>query len=174
MPEEKSKKGKKDKQQMKTIVRVLGTDLDGDKDIFHALLKIKGVSHPFSNALCNSGKLDCRKKLGSLTEAEIANIESLIRDPSSIGIPVWMLNRRKNIEDGKDLHVSSSDVEVSTKFDIQRMVDKKTYKGVRHMFGLPVRGQRTRSSFRHGKAMGVVRKNAKVTAPAGGDKKDKK
>jgi small subunit ribosomal protein S13 len=164
MPKGKSKKPKKDKQQMKTIVRVLGTDLDGDKDVFHAILKIKGISHSFSNAICKSAKIDPKKKLGSFTESEIAELEKAIKGPLEMGVSTWLLNRRKNIEDGKNLHVSGADVEVSEKFDIQRMVDKKTYKGVRHMFGLPVRGQRTRSSFRRGKTVGVVRKSVRLAA----------
>ena len=171
MPEGKTKKHK-EKQQMRTIVRVLGTDLDGDKDVFHAILKIKGIGHSFSNAICKAANIDPKKKLGSFTDNEIAELEKAMREPKEIGISAWLLNRRKNIEDGKDVHVSSSDVDVSKKFDIQRMVDKKTYKGVRHMFGLPVRGQRTRSSFRKGKTMGVVRKSAR--AAAGGQKKEKK
>ena len=53
-------------------------------------------------------------------------------------------------------------LETAKKFDIQRMVDLKTYKGIRHMLGLPVRGQRTRSSFRKGRVVGVVRKAVKL------------
>lgn len=167
MSEGKSKKFK-DKQQMRSIVRVLGTDLDGDKDVFHAILRIKGVGHTFANALCKAANIDTNKKLGSFTESELNELEDVIKNPEKVGISEWLMNRRKNIENGKDLHVSGSDVVVSEKFDIQRMVDKKSYKGVRHMFGLPVRGQRTRSSFRRGKTVGVVRKGNKA---ASGQKK---
>jgi small subunit ribosomal protein S13 len=75
------------------------------------------------------------------------------------------------VESGIDMHMSGSDVDVTRKFDVQRMVDKKTYKGVRHMLGLPVRGQRTKSSFRKGRTVGVVRKAARLTA-GGGAKKE--
>ena len=61
---------------------------------------------------------------------------------------------------GKDAHLSGTDVKVAEKFDIKAMIDKKSYRGVRHMLGLPVRGQRTKSSFRKGKTVGVVRKKA--------------
>ena len=65
------------------------------------------------------------------------------------------------------MHVSSHDVDVTRKFDVQRMIDKKTYKGVRHMLGLPVRGQRTRSSFRRGRTVGVIRKSVRLAAGGG-------
>jgi ribosomal protein S13 len=45
---------------------------------------------------------------------------------------------------------------------------------MRHAFGLPVRGQRTRGNFRKGVAVGVMKKATKVAAAAGGDKKEKK
>jgi len=160
-------KGKNEVRRMRVIVRVLGTDLDGEKDIVHAILKIKGVSHSFANAICTAAKIDSHKKLGSFTESEIAELEKAIKDPLEVGVPVWIVNRRKDIEVGKDLHVSSSDVDVARKFDVQRMIDKKTYKGVRHMLGLPVRGQRTRSSFRHGRTVGVIRKSVRLTAGGG-------
>lgn len=157
----------KETRSMRVIVRVLGTDLDGEKAVAHAILRIKGVSYSFANALCKAAKIDPHKKLGSFVESEIAELEKAIKEPSDLGVPAWIENRRKDIESGKDLHVSGTDVDVAKKFDIQRMVDKKTYKGVRHMLGLPVRGQRTRSSFRHGRAVGVVRKAVRLAAGAG-------
>ncbi len=142
----------------RVLIRVLGTDLDGEKNVMQAILKIKGVSHSFAKAVCVAAKIDPKKKLGSFTESEISELEDALKDPVKIGVPRWILNRRMDIETGKDMHMTSSDVPVSRKFDIQRKIDKKTYKGVRHMLGLPVRGQRTKSSFRRGKTVGVVRK----------------
>jgi len=72
------------------------------------------------------------------------------------------VNRRKDLESGTDIHLSGQDVDIGRRFDIQRLVDAKTYKGVRHMLGLPVRGQRTRSSFRKGRVVGVVRKSVRI------------
>lgn len=169
--EKKGLKRTKEKHRMRMIVRVLGTDLDGEKDVAHAILKIKGVSHSFANAICKTAKIDPQKKLGSFTESEIAELEKAIKEPLEIGVASWLLNRRKDIESGRDSHVSGPDIDVTRKFDIQRLIDKKSYKGVRHMFGLPVRGQRTRSSFRRGKTVGVIRKSVRLAT--GADKKEK-
>jgi len=170
--EKKGLKRTKEKHRMRMIVRVLGTDLDGEKDVATAILKIKGVGHSFANTICKTAKIDPHKKLGSFTESEIAELEKAIKEPLKIGVSSWLLNRRKDIESGKDSHVSGPDVDVTKKFDVQRMVDKKTYKGVRHMFGLPVRGQRTRSSFRRGKTVGVIRKSVRLATGTG--KKEEK
>jgi small subunit ribosomal protein S13 len=172
--EEPKKGGKapREKTGARIIVRVLGTDVDGEKGVAQAILKIKGVGHSFANAICKVAKIDPVKKIGSFTESEIHELEEVIKDPIKHGVPVWVVNRRRDIETGADMHVSSSDVIVTKKFDVQRMIDKRSYKGTRHMLGLPVRGQRTRSSFRKGRTVGVVRKSARIQS-SGGKKKEK-
>ncbi|MEM5844374.1 MAG: 30S ribosomal protein S13 [Candidatus Aenigmatarchaeota archaeon] len=168
---EKVKEEKKPKEvKARKIVRVLNTDLDGEKPLMYALRGIKGVSFTFSKAVCEASGINPKIKLGSLGEEDIQKIEKIIKNPLSYGIPPYLLNRRKDRETGKDLHLSGADVEIYRKFDIQRMIDLKTYKGIRHMLGLPVRGQRTRSSFRKGRVVGVVRKAVRIAT----EKKEKK
>ncbi|MEM5879028.1 MAG: 30S ribosomal protein S13 [Candidatus Aenigmatarchaeota archaeon] len=150
------------KKELKTIVRVMNTDLDGEEPLKNALLGIKGISFTMSKAVCIVGGFDPNRKLGSLSEEEIARIESIIKEPKKYNIPTWCLNRRREIESGDDLHLTGADLEMAKKFDIQKMIDLKTYRGMRHMFGLPVRGQRTRSSFRKGRVVGVVKKSVRV------------
>jgi len=94
--------------------------------------------------------------------------------PENYSIPSWLYNRRKDPETGRDKHIAVSRLELTKRMDIGQMRKLKTYKGVRHSFGLPVRGQRTRSSFRHGRSVGVVRKAARMRQAAAGKKKGKK
>ena len=75
-----------------------------------------------------------------------------------------MLNRRKDRETGEDRHVVTSDLKFENEFDIKNLKKIKVYRGVRHSLGLPVRGQRTKAHFRHGKTVGV-RKKSLVPAP---------
>ncbi|MEM5773130.1 MAG: 30S ribosomal protein S13 [Candidatus Aenigmatarchaeota archaeon] len=150
------------KKEVRVIVRVANTDLNGEKPLKNALLGIKGISHAMSKAVCLAAGFDPNRKLGSLNEEEIAKLESVIKEPNKFGIPNWLLNRRREPETGNDFHLTGSDLEIARKFDIQKMIDLKTYKGVRHMYGLPVRGQRTRSSFRKGRVVGVVKKSVRV------------
>jgi small subunit ribosomal protein S13 len=169
-PEEKKKEGKgrpREEKRLRVLVRVLGADLDGEKSVGHAVLRIKGVSHSFVKAVLTAAKIDPNKKLGAFTEADIAALEAAIREPAKLGLPEWMLNRRRDVETGAVGHMSGADVDMVERFDVQRMVDSKSYKGVRHMLGLPVRGQRTRASFRHNKAVGVIKKSTRLAAGAG-------
>jgi small subunit ribosomal protein S13 len=161
-------------QEIRTIIRVAGTDLDGEKSVFNAIRKIKGIGFSISSAVCKSAELDPNKKLRSLNENEIERLESVIREPLKFKIPIFLLNRRRDIETGKDMHLTGMDLTVAKKFDIQRYVDMKTYRGWRHMLGQPVRGQRTRSSFREkGKAVGVMKKEIKLAAKKAEEKEEK-
>lgn len=171
----KPEKPKIESSELRTIVRVMGTDLDGEKPLIRALTGIKGISYSMCKAILSSSEYNEMTKLGSLAEQDIRKIEEIIRNPQNYGIPSWMLNRRKDRETGKDIHFSGVDLDVAKKFDIQGMIDLKSYKGVRHMLGLPARGQRTRSSFRKGRVVGVVRKAALAqTQKAAEEKKEEK
>ncbi|MEJ2127015.1 MAG: 30S ribosomal protein S13, partial [Candidatus Bathyarchaeota archaeon] len=66
--------------------------------------------------------------------------------------------RRKDMDTGNYLHHLVTDLIVQTKNDIDGMKKIRSWKGFRHSYGLKVRGQRTKSTGRAGKAMGVKKK----------------
>lgn len=148
----------------KHIVRVLNTDLEGAKSLKNSLRKIKGMGFIFANAVCSLSRIDKNKCTGELTEEDVKKLESIIKNPLESGIPNWMLNRRKDYETGEDHHLVSTDLAFTKDNDIKRLKKIKAYRGVRHMFNLPVRGQRTKSNFRPTKGkvhLGVARKAKK-------------
>jgi len=145
-------------EQVKGIVRISGVDVKGETQLFTSLNRIRGVSGTLANAVCRVHNFDRNKKIGTLTNEEIKKIEETLKNPVKFGIPSWMFNRRKDLESGEDRHMVGTDLKFMQEQDIKRAIRIKSYKGVRHMFGLPVRGQRTRSSFRKGRTVGVVRK----------------
>lgn len=177
--EEKKEKPKVEKKiEPREIVRVAGTDLIGSKKVVEAIKGIKGVSHTFAKAVIVAANFPLDAKLSSLSEQQIEKLEQVIKNPSQFGIPAYLLNRRRDYETGKDLHLTGQDFSVQQKFDIQKQVDLKTYRGWRHMLGQPVRGQRTRSHFRSkGRVVGVMRKAIRIQmrkAEAEGEKKEEK
>ena len=150
------------------IIRFAGTDLDGGKPVVRALRKIKGIGISTSNAICLAAKISSSTKLGSLSESEIMNLESVIKNPTNFNIPAFLVNRRRDPATGVDMHLTSSDLDIARRFDVQRYIDLRTYRGWRHMLGQPVRGQRTRSTFRQtGMTVGVMKK-AVLQKPAAG------
>lgn len=154
----KGKKPPEKKLALRSIVRMAGTDLDGNKTLAIALMKIRGVGYNFARAIALVSGIDYRKKLLDLSEEEIKKIEEIVENPTGYNIPTWMLNRRKDIVTGADVHVTGSELTITWRSDIDLLKKIRAYKGIRHELGQPVRGQRTRSSFRKGTKVGVVRK----------------
>lgn len=149
--------------QEKRIVRILTTDIDGSLNIERALRRIKGVSFMFSKSVCIATGTDPKKKINQLSDGEIKTIEGFIKKPQ---LPGWMLNRRKDPETGEDMHLTMADLQLKKRDDINTMRRIRAYKGIRHELGQPVRGQRTRSSFRTQKTVGVSRKSIQQAAKA--------
>jgi len=139
-------------------VRIVGTDIPGDLKVVYGLALIKGVGINFSYALCRLLGIDPNKRIGFLTDAEVEKIENAIANPSAIGIPAWMLNRRKDYETGRDLHLVGADLIYYVKKDIEREKRIKSWRGIRHALGLKVRGQRTATTGRIGMTVGVKRR----------------
>src|SRR3989344_4805767 len=149
------------KQELKYFVRIANTDLDGNKKIGNAMTKIKGISFMFSNAILKVAELDETIKAGYLSEAQTNKIDEVIKDPAKFNIPKWLYNRKKDPEDGADKHFVGPTLTFIQDNDVKMMKKVKSYKGVRHIQGLPVRGQRTKSNFRKnkGKVLGVKKKD---------------
>ena len=134
------------------VVRILSKDIEGKVKVYPGLTQIKGVSWTLSNATCKILGIDETKKIGSLTEEELKKISEFLKDPK---LPAHLLNRRHDFESGKDKHLIGAGLELTTEFDIKRLKKIKSYRGLRHMSGLPLRGQRTKSNFRKNRKKGA-------------------
>jgi small subunit ribosomal protein S13 len=178
-PEEAKKKKEKYEPKAKRsvqVVRILGTDVDGSKNLVTGIASIVGVGNNLANGLIVRMGMDRKVRLKDLSDADIDRIEKAIADPAALGIPPWMLNRRKDMETGGDKHLNTSDWKFAVKSDIDLMGEMKSYKGLRHAKGLKVRGQRTASTGRGRVAVGVQKKKtmAQAIASAKSGKEDKK
>lgn len=141
----------------KHIVRIADTDLDGNRNVVHALTGITGIGIRMARSIVNLADIDGNRKLGNLTDDEIEILKKLIEENIE-KMPPWMLNRRFDPVTGQNLHLLSKDVEFAKMLDIERMIRMKCYRGIRHAKGKKVRGQRTRSTGRKGRTVGVIRK----------------
>ncbi|MFH1399585.1 MAG: 30S ribosomal protein S13 [Candidatus Woesearchaeota archaeon] len=146
--------------ELKHVVRIVNTDLKGDRPLEGALTQIKGVGFAFAKSICVTTKIDKNKKVGYLTEDDVSKINAVLKEPLKFGIPVWQLNRKKDYETGSDLHMVGVDLTLKKQDDIKRLQNIRSYRGMRLAWGQPVRGQRTRSNFRanKGKVVGVKRR----------------
>jgi small subunit ribosomal protein S13 len=147
-------------QDFRHIVRIGGADIAGNKHLLYSLRKVKGINFVVGNALCILAKVDKKKLAGNLTDEEIKRLNSALENINALGLPKWLVNRKKDPESGEDKHIVGVDVSIAKDNDIKSMRKMKCYKGIRHGKGLPVRGQRTKSNFRRnkGKSLGVKKK----------------
>ena len=126
--------------------------------------QVRGIGYNFAKAILDVLKIDQNSNIGFLTESQVEEIEKVMKNPSSINVPSWFLNRRKDIDSGENLHLITSDIEFNVRNDIEREKNTNSWRGFRHTYGLKVRGQRTRTTGRKGGAVGV-RKGGKVLPP---------
>ena len=142
--------------------RELRTRVDGNAKLEYGLTQIKGIGSRFAQAVARASKIDPNTRIGALSEKEVSLLEEVIKNPVQNGIPSWMVNRKKDLKTGEDRHILGNELEITVKRDIDRMKKIRSYKGIRHQFGLKVRGQRTKSTGRHGLVIGVQRKRIKA------------
>jgi len=144
------------------ITRIANTDLDGAQKIGYALSRVKGIGNRLANVIVQKAGIDPNIRLGFLPEADIKKIEDMIKNPVKYGLPNWLLNRPKDSETGKDTHLVGADLTLQIKSDIDKMKKIRSWKGFRHSHGLKVRGQRTKTTGRKAKALGVKKKQVRM------------
>lgn len=105
--------------------RIAGTDIPGHKKVPFALRYIYGVGPHRADKLVEQAKIDPDKRARDLTSQEISKLQKLLEEYAVEG------DLRKQIND-----------------NISRLKRIKSYRGIRHIQGLPVRGQRTRTNAR--------------------------
>ena len=135
----------------------MGNDIPGERKSLVGLTQIKGIGYNFATAILDSLKINSNSNIGNLTEDNVKAIEKLILDPIGANFPTWFLNRNKDFETGKNLHLLTSDIPFTLRNDIERERIMASWRAYRHLSGLKVRGQRTRTSGRKGGAVGVAK-----------------
>ena len=148
------------------ILRIAGSDVAGTLKTIYALTEVKGISLSLSNAILKKAGVNPDMRVGFLPESDVEKIEDVIKDPSKFNLPNWLFNRRKDAETGKDIHLMTAELVLRTKTDIDQAKEIRSWRGYRHAYGLKVRGQRTKTTGRAGKALGV-KKKALMAKPGG-------
>ncbi|MCV2525128.1 MAG: 30S ribosomal protein S13 [Candidatus Lightella neohaematopini] len=107
------------------MIRIVGVNIPENKHICVALRSIYGIGKNTANNICISARINPHTKVNTLSENDISKIRDII---STLTVEGDL--RRKTI------------------LNIKRLIDLGTYRGLRHKYHLPVRGQRTRTNAR--------------------------
>jgi small subunit ribosomal protein S13 len=108
------------------MARIAGVDLPRDKRVEIGLTYIYGIGRSRSNEILEQAGVNPDKRVYDLTESEISELRQTI-------------DRGYRVE---------GDLRRKVQQDIRRLKDIRCYRGIRHIRGLPVRGQRTRTNAR--------------------------
>ena len=147
------------------IVRLVNTDIDGEKSIVIGLTSVSGIGLRTAEVIAKMAGVPRKTKFGDLPESKTEELEKLINDYSE-KVPHWMVNRQSDWSTGADMHLVGVDVDLNRRDDVNLMKMIRCYKGIRHEQGQKVRGQRTRSNGRTGMTMGVMKKREEPGAAA--------
>ena len=95
---------------------------------------------------------------GELTEDEITRLVGVLSNPLEFKIPKWFLNRRWDIKTGAYTQVFSNALQGKLREDLERLKKMRAHRGLRHYWGLRVKGQHTKTTGRRGTTVGFDRK----------------
>jgi len=109
------------------MARISGIDLPRDKRVEFGLTYIHGIGVTTSRKILKDSNISFDKRVKDLSDDEIRAISESIRKMSLL---------------------VEGDLRRRTSLDIKRLIEIKSYRGSRHLKGLPVRGQRTKTNAR--------------------------
>ncbi|WP_209347971.1 30S ribosomal protein S13 [Pontixanthobacter sp. CEM42] len=120
------------------MARIAGVNLPTNKRVIIALTYIHGIGRTTAVQIADKLGIDHTRRVQDLTDAEVVQI-------------------RETIDES---HQVEGDLRRDTAMNIKRLMDLRSYRGLRHRNGLPVRGQRTHTNARtrKGKAKPIAGK----------------
>jgi len=140
------------------ILRVLNTNVDGKTNAMYALTAIKGIGRRYANIVMKKADIPLNKRAGELTEEEVEKLITIMQNPRQYKIPDWFLNRNRDIKDGKTGQMLANLLDNKLREDLERLKKIRAHRGLRHYWGLRVRGQHTKTTGHKGKTVGVSKK----------------
>ena len=139
------------------VLRILNTNVDGRQKVMYAMCAIKGIGRRLSCLICKKADIDLTKRAGELTNDEVDRIITIVQNPRQFKIPDWFLNRQKDKTDGKYSQVFANGLDFKLREDLDRLRKIRCHRGLRHYWGVRVRGQHTKTTGRRGKTVGVAK-----------------
>ncbi len=108
------------------MARIAGVDLPKNKKVYYGIQYIFGIGPTVAHEIIGKSNIDPDKKIGALTEDEVAAIRSVIQAEYKV----------------------EGSLRSEVQQNIKRLIEINCYRGLRHRRGLPSRGQRTRTNSR--------------------------
>eukprot|EP00939_MAST-03C_sp_MAST-3C-sp1_P000716 g716.t1 len=137
------------------ILRVMNTNIQGRERTCIAITAIRGVGRRFASLILKKAEVNPNKRAGTLTQEEIDKIVAIIEDPLKFKIPAWFLNRQRDPVTNKTTQLHAQQIAQSLREDLERLKKIRCHRGLRHYWGIKVRGQHTKTTGRRGRTVGL-------------------
>lgn len=108
------------------MIRIAGVTIPENKRIDASLPYIFGIGRSMAVKILEEAKIDPSIRAGKLTQEEVGRLRDIVE-------------KKYKVE---------GDLKREIMMNIKRLKDVGCYRGTRHMKGLPVRGQRTKTNSR--------------------------
>ncbi|KAB0372695.1 hypothetical protein FD755_015448, partial [Muntiacus reevesi] len=112
----------------------------------------------YAHVVLRKADIDFTKRAGELTKDEVERVITIMQNPRQYKIPDWFLNRQKDMKDGKHSQVLANSLDNKLHEDLERLKKIRAHRGLRHFWGLCVRGQHTKTTGHRGRTVGVSKK----------------
>lgn len=116
------------------MARIAGVNIPTNKRVEIALTYIHGIGSTKAKEICEKIGFPRERRVGELTDSEVIQIREIIDADYKV----------------------EGDLRREVSVNIKRLMDLKTYRGLRHRAHLPVRGQRTSTNARTRKGPAVA------------------
>lgn len=118
------------------MVYFLNTNLDSKHTMQSALTKIYGLGKYQSTQICDELGISLQKRIKQLNSSELEKLSTVITQNYEIG----------------------ADIKQSIIQNVTRLIKIGTYRGFRHIDGLPVRGQKTHGNSKTARKLKILTK----------------
>jgi len=108
------------------LARIVGVDLPKNKPVEIGLTYIFGIGRTSANRILEEANVEKTKRVKDLTDDEVKNIRNIIQQSYKV----------------------EGSLKTEIQMNIKRLIDINCYRGLRHKYGLPVHGQRTKTNSR--------------------------
>lgn len=107
------------------MARVLSVEIPNNKRVVISLTYIHGIGLTLSQQILSKAKIDENIRVKDLSDEQLATIREIAKE-----------------------YTTEGDLRRETALNIKRLMEIKSYRGIRHRRGLPVRGQVTQKNAR--------------------------
>jgi len=131
------------------MARFLGVEIPNNKKLEYGLRYVYGIGPHRAKIVVDESGIDPNTRIRELSEEQLNQLATLITE-------------RGGEDSDEDPWLVEGDLRRQVAGDLKRLQAIKSYRGLRHQRGLPVRGQRTSTNARTRKGLkktiGVLRK----------------